>query len=86
MRHVRNAPLQLLYILPPLAPSFAEFKAFLDVPGGPVVKNPPTDAGNAGLMPDPGRFHIPSEQLSPCAVTTEPAHLGPMLCKAKPWR
>ena len=27
--------------------------------GGPVVKNPPVNAGDTGLIPDPGRFHVP---------------------------
>ena len=25
--------------------------------GGPVVKNPPANAGDMGLIPAPGRFH-----------------------------
>ena len=28
-----------------------------DFPGGSVVKNPPANVGNAGLIPDPGRSH-----------------------------
>ena len=30
-----------------------------DFPGGAVVKNPPANAGDMGLSPGPGRFHIP---------------------------
>ena len=30
-----------------------------DFPGGPVVKNPPANAGNKGLIPGPGRFRMP---------------------------
>ena len=40
-------------------------------PGGSVVKNLPAKAGDAGLIPDPGRSHR-LQQLSPC-TTTEPA-------------
>ena len=29
-----------------------------DFPGGPVVKNPPDNAGDIGLIPGPGRAHI----------------------------
>ena len=29
-----------------------------DFPGGAVDKNPPADAGNTGLIPGPGRFHM----------------------------
>ena len=28
-------------------------------PGGSVVKNPPANAGDMGLIPDPARSHIP---------------------------
>ena len=29
-----------------------------DVPGGPVVKNLPANAGDMGSIPDSGRFHM----------------------------
>ena len=29
-----------------------------DIPGGPVVKNPPANAGNTGSIPGLGAFHI----------------------------
>ena len=29
-----------------------------DFPGGPEVKNLPANAGDTGLIPGPGRFHI----------------------------
>ena len=41
-------------------------------PGGAVVKNPPANAGNTGSSPGLGRFPHATEQLSPCATTTEP--------------
>ena len=31
---------------------------FRDFPGGPVVKNPPSNAGDAGLSSGSGRFHM----------------------------
>ena len=31
----------------------------LDFPGGPGVKNPPANTGDAGLLPDLGRSHMP---------------------------
>ena len=34
-------------------------------PGGTVVENPPANAGDTGLSPDPGRFPHATEQLSP---------------------
>ena len=55
-----------------------------DFPGGAVVKNPPSSAGDTGLSPAPGRFHIPQSNeacapqlLSLCSTahetqTTEP--------------
>ena len=46
-----------------------------DFPGGPVVKNPPSNAGDRGSIPGWGA-KIPHDpgQLSPRAATTEPAH------------
>ena len=41
-------------------------------PGGSVIKNLPTNAGDTGLIPDLGRFPRVTEQLSLCATTTEP--------------
>ena len=35
------------------------FCFFLDFPGGPVVKNPPANAGDTGSIPGRGRFHMP---------------------------
>ena len=51
-----------------------------DFPGGPLVQNPPANAGDMGLIPGPGRFHVlqgneanTPEVLSPRsrAATTE---------------
>ena len=48
-----------------------------DLPGGPVVKNPPYNAGHAGSMSGQGT-KIPHAvgQLSPRATTTELACLS----------
>ena len=48
-----------------------------DFPGGPVVKNPPYNAGHAGSIPGQGT-KIPHAmgQLSLCATTTELTHLN----------
>ena len=44
-------------------------------PGGPVVKNPPYDAGAMGSIHGRGTKILHSvEQLSPSITTTEPAH------------
>ena len=34
-------------------------KTTVDFPGGPVVKNPPANAGDRALVPGSGRFHMP---------------------------
>ena len=48
-----------------------------DFPGGPVVKNPPCDAGDEGSIPDWGtKIPDAAGQLSPCTTTTEPARLN----------
>ena len=45
-----------------------------DCPGGPVVGSRPSNAGDMGSIPGQGtRIPHASEQLSPCATTTEPA-------------
>ena len=42
-------------------------------PGGTVVKNPPASAGDLGLIPSPGRSHVPCvEQLGGCATAPAP--------------
>ena len=48
-----------------------------DFPGGPVVKNPPSNAGDAGSIPGRGTKIPPAAgQLSPGATTTEPGCLN----------
>ena len=48
-----------------------------DSPGGPVVKNPPSNAGDAGSMPGRGtKTPHAAGQLSPHATTTEPTRLN----------
>ena len=34
-------------------------KSIRGFPGGAVVKNPPASAGDTGLSPGPGRYHMP---------------------------
>ena len=53
------------------------WKSFGDFPGGPVVKNPPSNAADAGMIPGQGT-KIPHAvgQLSPHATTTESGHLN----------
>ena len=47
-----------------------------DFPGGPVVKNPPYSAGDAGSIPGQGtKIPHAAGQLSPHATTTELEHL-----------
>ena len=44
-------------------------------PGGPVVKNPPCDAGNMSSIPGRGtKILYAVEQLSPSTTTTELAY------------
>ena len=38
-----------------------------------MVKNLPANVGDMGLSPGPGRSQHATEQLGPCATTTEPA-------------
>ena len=43
----------------------------MDIPGGPVVKNLPANAGDMGSVPDLGRFHMPwsNSVLAPQLLT-----------------
>ena len=54
--------------------------------GGTVNNNPPYNARDTGLIPGPGRAHMPwssqaraPERLSPHAATTEALTLEPVL-------
>ena len=38
---------------------FGSLKNNRDFPGGAVFKNPPANAGDTGLIPGPGRSHVP---------------------------
>ena len=38
---------------------FAFINCLQDFPGGAVVKNPSANAGDTGLIPGRGRFHMP---------------------------
>ena len=50
-----------------------DFNIFWDFPGGPVVKNPPSNAGDVGLIPGQGtKIPHATGQLSPRTTTTEP--------------
>ena len=53
-----------------------------DFPGGPVVKNPPDNAGNTDQIPGP-QIKIPHDmrKLSLHAATTEPSH--PRACATR---
>ena len=63
---------------------------YRDFPGGPVVKNPPSKAGEAGSIPGQGtKIQNAAGQLSPRAPTTEAMRPGartPHLEKRKPAR
>ena len=68
-------------------------KSGRDFPGGAVVKNPPANAGDAGLSPGLGRSHMlqsnearAPQLLSPCATTMKPARLEPVLCNRRSHR
>ena len=39
--------------------SYKKSKNSGDFPGGPVVKNPPANAGDTGSIPGPGGSHVP---------------------------
>ena len=48
-----------------------------DFPAGPVVKNPPPNAGGHWFNPWLGKIPRATGELSPGATAAEPAHLQP---------
>ena len=46
-----------------------------DFPGDLVVKNLPTNAGDRGLIPIQGRFHMLQSNQAPAPRLLKPAHL-----------
>ena len=44
-------------------------------PGGSVVKNPPANAGDMGLIPDLGRSHVPRSNEAHVPQLLKPEHL-----------
>ena len=48
---------------------------YTDFPGGPVVGNPPANAGDMGLVPWSKKILRVAQQLSLCATTIEPVVL-----------
>ena len=56
----------------------------MEFPRGPVVKNPiPCNVGNPVLIPGEGtKIPHATEQLNPCATTTEPPPQLESLCTA----
>ena len=59
-----------------------------DFPGGPVVKNPPANAGDIGLIPGLGRSHMQQgnhklQLLSLTLRLVKPARLEPVACNKR---
>ena len=54
-----------------------------DFPSGTVDKNPPANAGDMGLIPGPGRSHMP-QNYNLCATTTKPTLWSPQAATTAP--
>ena len=55
-----------------------------DFPGGIVDRSPPANAGDTGLIPGPGRFHMPQSYWA-CVPQLEPTlHNKTGHCNKKP--
>ena len=48
-----------------------------NLPGGPVDKNPPVNAGNTGSIPDPGRFYMGNSACAPWLLSLRSRALEP---------
>ena len=54
-----------------------QFKISWVFPGSPVVKNLPSNAGDAGSIPgQETKISYATEQMHPRSITTEPTHYG----------
>ena len=73
----------LLSLNKPVLPSHYHKKEKEDYPGGVVDESSPASAGDMGSILGPRRFHMPWEQLSPCAPTTETPCLEPVVHKER---
>ena len=60
----------------------AKFIVFMGFPGGPVVKNPPANAGDTGSTPGLGRSHIPRAN-KPVRHSYWACALEPVLCNKR---
>ena len=49
-----------------------------DFPHGPMVKNPSANAGDMGLIPGPGRSHMPWSNKALVPQRLKPTHLEPV--------
>ena len=63
--------LRYVYLISKQRIEFLKYTWLLDFTGGPMVKNPPANAGNTGSIPGLEKSHM-SGQLSLYTTTTEP--------------
>ena len=59
-------------------------KQFLDFPGGPLLKNPPANAGDVGLIPAPGGSHMPQSNWICALQLVNPAGFPAQTMQEKP--
>ena len=57
-RAPKNMSMDHHFLTPRFLNTYCKTKPQVDLPGGPVVKNSPANAGYMGSIPDPGSFHI----------------------------
>ena len=57
---------------------------FRGFPSGPVVKNPLAKAGAMGLIPSPGRFHMPRSNKAHAAQLLSPSSRAQVLQLLRP--
>ena len=55
----------------------------LGFPGGSVDKNPPASEGDTGLIPGPGRSHMPQDHYGRVPQLPKPVCLEPELCNKR---
>ena len=67
-----------------------QLKMLMNLLGSTMDRNPPANARDMGLIPDPERFHMPWSNEDQAPHLLKPVHLKPMLsnkrspCSEKP--
>ena len=75
----QSSILPLVFSFLPFVSTFAELNHDAGFPDGSVVNNHPAKSGDTGLIPGPGRAHIPLRNPAHALLLTKPSLLSCVL-------